>query len=100
MTKECQHCGRKVLCPMSVPHSVAACRRVKWFAALGYLAGYGLILKSTHVATQANLSTELGIYLLLRTTLITILFTITLWACNHVIACAILGGGPVERKTP
>lgn len=75
-------------CPASVSHSPRACRIVKWASAAGYLSAYGLIYRTTGIAVERGMAEELGVWLLLRISLITILFTVTMWSMNHLIACA------------
>lgn len=100
MSPECNECSaRRIRCPVSVQHSPRACRVVKWAAAVGYLMAYGLIARSMGLVVEHKLEQELGVMLLLRTSLITGLFVTTMWALNHLIACAERGGFPAKGGT-
>lgn len=96
MSPECLACGRKVRCPVSIPHTPIACRIIKWLAATGYVIAYGLIYRTTATVVEYKLAQELGTLLLFRTTIITALFITTMWAMNHLIACAERGGFPAK----
>lgn len=93
MSPECNECSaRRIRCPVSVQHSPRACRVVKWAAAAGYVLAYSTGLVIDH-------KQELGVVLLIRTSLLTGLFITTMWALNHLIACAERGGFTAKGGT-
>lgn len=92
LREACNNCGAKVKCPVAVFESPVTCRAVKYAAALLYFTAYGLIFYTSKRVDTVGLTGELGVLLLLRTTVITCVFGITMWAMNHVIKCACAGG--------
>lgn len=85
----CSACAARQRCPAAVTFSVWQCRAVKYAAAVGFITALWLMHVSTGDLVRAGGATsEVGFRLLLRTTLITSLFIVTMWAMNHIVNCA------------
>lgn len=92
MSPECKACNTRIRCPVSIPHTPRACRIIKVGAAVGYIGAFWLAYRSAQIAHVYIIPDELGVFLLLRTSLISALFITTMWAMNHLIACSERGG--------